>query len=742
MISNKALLYTERLLTRLASSKMKPLILSYLITDRCNSHCITCDIWRSNRDEELSSDDLRNLLSDKLFSQVQHVGISGGEPSIFFELKEHLQILIDSLPSLQGLSITTNCINADFWFNHVESIYNLCARHGIFFQLNTSLDGIGEIHDKVRGTSGNFASFDKVNKFLCSKNIPYQIHTTIDKYNVYHVNAILNYACLRNADIIFRLASRIHRLKNEQLIEKISLNEKQTSFFCDFLISKRLLDYTKSPGRRLFYRSLRHQLLNKSERKAPCYFKDSGIVISSDGKMSHCSRFRQFFAEIHHDDRSLLTKFLDKNLNEAYCSNICSECYHDQTGFWSPKAVIAEILRSKLDLIRKFFEVFYNVSNALLLGIKKKKKETVHSAVVVGMYGGEHVGDAAILGGVIYRLQRRYPQLKVVSVFSFRRDRTKCWIENLTELEGIEIGIYEKKEDFIKQMNESNLLVWGGGPIMDIPVIMSRNYYFIRKALSIGLCTEMEGIGYGPVRSIFGRFISKHILKSADRVTARSIEDVDNVSMICDVDRSISRDPAFDYLALIPKIINISRESQESIDKILERKVGQKILALNIRPLWSRYGKSGSFNNDTFLLELVKVLQSFMARGYLIVFFPMNADQFGFSDLEVAYELQELLNASTGFRVFETEPTINELIYLLRQVDLSICMRFHAAIFSLSQGIKTIGLDYDLNGKGKISHLFENLQNNLFVNIVDFNAESLMSKYDAIKMNVEVINHV
>ena len=105
----------------------------------------------------------------------------------------------------------------------------------------------------------------------------------------------------------------------------------------------------------------------------------------------------------------------------------------------------------------------------------------------------------------------------------------------------------------------------------------------------------------------------------------------------------------------------------------------------------------------------------------------MNADQYGFSDLDVAYAIKEKIAVGSMFRIWETEASINSLIYLLRHVDFTLCMRFHAAIFSLSQNLTTYAIDYSLNGKGKVSTLFkENIEN--CISIKDYNAETVSDK--------------
>ncbi len=709
-----------------------PQILSYLVTNLCNSHCITCSVWKDKERREISIDKLSDFLKDPLFQGIRHVGISGGEPSISSDLINRIEIIINTLPAIETISITTNCIASDFWIINLKEIYALCKARNIYFQINISLDGIDSLHDRIRGTKGNFENTDKVINYVKNNNIPYQLHSTINKYNVFHVNQILHYAQKTDSDIIFRLASEIYRLNNSTQLDKISLNFKQISYLCDFLSSKVLWDYTKSPGRKLFYKHLVAQLLGNGKRTAPCYFQHEGLVLSSDGELSYCSRFKKNFFLVN--SKNLLSLYKDDKLYNECMGDSCMFCYHDQTGLWPLKDIIGFYLNEKLFDIRKLYTIVQYLFYSFLRKNQNLRCDNtvVKKIGIIGMYGGEHVGDAAILGGVIVRTLDRYPDIKTIQIFSFRKDRTLCWIQNFTELPPqISIHVSDSLKNFKEYLKECQLLVWGGGPLMELPIVLCRNFYIIKLALAYGLRFEIEGIGYGPVNTLFGKIMTKNILKSSYRVTVRSQED--NRKMV-DLDINIpiddqqeAYDPAFDYLNLLSSDLSVDIADEIEINNLLLKQDGQKIMLLNLRPLWYRYGRDTTFDFDSFLNEVASVIDFLSQQNVITVFIPMNADQYGFSDLEVSYTLKEKIKKDSLFRIWETEATINSLVYILRKCDFSLCMRFHAAIFSLSQNILTFGIDYSLGGKGKVRTLFSKNPSNC-LSIQDFNANIFLNK--------------
>ena len=93
-------------------------------------------------------------------------------------------------------------------------------------------------------------------------------------------------------------------------------------------------------------------------------------------------------------------------------------------------------------------------------------------------------------------------------------------------------------------------------------------------------------------------------------------------------------------------------------------------------------------------------------RSIAVLFFPMNADQYGFSDLTIAAKLRRQLDG-VEYRVWHAEPGVDAVICFLQRVHVVVAMRFHACIFALSQHRPTLALDYSLRGMGKVGRLMQ-----------------------------------
>jgi polysaccharide pyruvyl transferase WcaK-like protein len=220
----------------------------------------------------------------------------------------------------------------------------------------------------------------------------------------------------------------------------------------------------------------------------------------------------------------------------------------------------------------------------------------------------------------------------------------------------------------------------------------------------------MEGVGLGPLKNSYNRFIAKHLFKLADQVVLRA-EEKDPI--LKGINYVLKRDPAFDYLETRSEL-SVSEEEGKRIQDVFPIDESEKVIGINLRPLWKKYmgNEDRQIAERVFLQKFSDALQTFystFSQRLRFVFFSMNSDQLGFSDLHVAYQLTDYLPDSIPFHIWETEPDVDAVLFLLRNMDACISMRLHASIFSISQSIPTIGIDYSFPGPGKVSKLFDTL---------------------------------
>jgi len=686
-----------------------PQIINLPITEICDSKCIMCNVWKVGKVDQFTAESIKKIFSQSFFKKVIHIGISGGEPTLNEELVQICRTILDIIPKLKSLSITSNGYHLNKHLRILPLIKNACSEKGVFFSINLSLDGYGDMHQKVRRIENAFEKVTSTAKLARDLDIHVQFQCTITPTNVYNIVQVREYALSNNFEIIFRIASYIARLSNYDLTDQIKLNDKQRSFVADFLEAPRTILAAHSLGRRLYYNDLAQRLKRDVKRKAPCSFQSNALYISPNKSIYNCSR-SETKLEIENIKRisDSINNKINQNILQKLIEDTCSNCYHDQSGRWHlfRYFTVLKIFIFYYNHLKKIIKIPEIIINSLI-PIKGKPSSDfiINKVLIIGCYGGEHVGDAAILGGVILRINKKYNAEKF-DILSFRTDRTKCWINNLTfnDISLKVIGINEKIDP-----NNYDALVLAGGPLMSIPILLSNHIKIIRAFKNNSLPFLIEGIGIGPLTDIFTIRMAKKILNAADIVTIRTNIDLKS-SIKFGIKGKKTCDPAFDYL-------NFVKNTETSPHPTLENLINTEkdLWIINLRPLWIKYSKRNSNlpEIEEKLLDCIASTLFHFRENIRFIFMPMNADQFGFSDLEIAYKLDcklKLISRDIDFKIWEYEPDIKNCQLLLKNAKLTISMRFHGCVFSLANNIPTIGLDYSTSEKGKVYSLFEDFK--------------------------------
>lgn len=353
-------------------------------------------------------------------------------------------------------------------------------------------------------------------------------------------------------------------------------------------------------------------------------------------------------------------------------------------------------------------------------------------ALIIGAYGGDHVGDTAILGGVLLHLSRHFG-ITQAEVLSHRPEHTARLVAGLDSPIGVTVSDYTPRI-IAQRVPDAGLIMIAGGPMMDLPRVLAKHLGTIHLARSLGIPLYIERVGVGPFKRRLSRWAARRIFSQAERISLRT-SGAGLDPALGGLSYSVGRDPAFDYLET-RTILNRCTDASAAAMRILDGTDGHFMVGINLRPLrheWAAAGADYSKSVDAeFLDRLARAMIGAAGkspRPITYIFFPMNPIEFGKSDLAAAYRLHKLVAGKADLRIWEADPDIDDVLGLLRRLDATIAMRFHAAIFSLSQNLPTFGIDYYPNQGGKVEQLFADLdRSGDAVQIDKFMADWLVDK--------------
>ncbi|WP_218081580.1 radical SAM protein [Anthocerotibacter panamensis] len=117
------------------------------VTLNCNARCVMCDIWKNNIQGELAAHEYAALPAS-----LRSINITGGEPFLRPDLAEVLRVIRRTCPKAR-LVISTNGFLENRYVPILREVLTTIPDLGI----RLSIDGLGEVHDRVRGVRGGFA---------------------------------------------------------------------------------------------------------------------------------------------------------------------------------------------------------------------------------------------------------------------------------------------------------------------------------------------------------------------------------------------------------------------------------------------------------------------------------------------------------------------------------------------------------------------------------------------------------
>ena len=137
--------YKSFLLSYKLGNIISPKFVIWDCTRRCNLNCLHCGAKKEKYPRELSTEQVKSLITDLSLMKVQTFSVTGGEPLLRDDIFE-----ISSFARSKGLN--TGIATNGFFINKPNSMK--IAK--IFDSVQISLDGPENIHNKIRGNKQAF----------------------------------------------------------------------------------------------------------------------------------------------------------------------------------------------------------------------------------------------------------------------------------------------------------------------------------------------------------------------------------------------------------------------------------------------------------------------------------------------------------------------------------------------------------------------------------------------------------
>jgi MoaA/NifB/PqqE/SkfB family radical SAM enzyme len=315
---------------------IRPTVLIYNCTFVCDARCEMCNNWkRGDRKADMTLDQVDRAMNHPFWGAIEHLNISGGEPTTRNDLPELTELLVRRLPRVRKVGINTTGLTPHRAIPQLTRIVEFCASRDLPVSIRVSLDGIGEIHDRVRQVK---RGFDKAGETIAAMealarthaNFQFGIAATIFTTNMQDARNILAWSRERNLDIVFNMLRFTDAmLGNRELESKIRLKTQEEEFMRQFFL-ERVEEESVLSGQSFQYLHYADMIANGYVRTMPCPFRSQGLLLNPDGMLFYCENSKPlgnimqesaeelYFRAGHLADRA--------TFEETICKNCLSPC--------------------------------------------------------------------------------------------------------------------------------------------------------------------------------------------------------------------------------------------------------------------------------------------------------------------------------------------------------------------------------------------------------------------------------
>lgn len=281
-----------------------PINVTLSVTNMCQSRCKTCGIWKLYlHDRAKFRDELTLSEIEKTFASIGDIyffNISGGEPFLRQDLPQIVKAACKYLkPAV--IHTPTNALAPRIIEERVAEILDIIDSSGrtIPFTIKPSFDGVGDIHDEIRGVKGNFDKvLDTVSRLkklqVRHPNLEIGLGTIISKFNLDRVRETAHYVRDLGVDsYISEIAEQRTELFNvgDPITPTADEYEKAIGDFNAELkagrIEERAVSSTTLAFRQVYYQYV-IRILREKRQVLPCYGGIANVHISPYGDIWPC----------------------------------------------------------------------------------------------------------------------------------------------------------------------------------------------------------------------------------------------------------------------------------------------------------------------------------------------------------------------------------------------------------------------------------------------------------------------
>lgn len=292
------------------------------VTNRCNSRCMICNVWKNSKFDELTVDEY-HMLFKNIGDNLRWLHITGGEPFIRNDITDIISSAAESCPNIAVIDIATNGFLTNDIYQAMEKLIKKYP--SIFFEVGISIDGRPDIHEHIRNVKGCWKNINNTwnllkNLSLIYKNFRVHANFTITPWNIGEIKYFLGeYPLFSPISVsIYHIGSSFKNIDNDISPDFYEDLKEDISW---------LINNGKTTGivKKLFLRLSLRYLDNPSKQILPCEAGSSSFFLDPQGDVYVCSISNYKLGNIRKDPELIFlnnddNKELKNDIHNGMCS--------------------------------------------------------------------------------------------------------------------------------------------------------------------------------------------------------------------------------------------------------------------------------------------------------------------------------------------------------------------------------------------------------------------------------------
>lgn len=283
----------------------------FIITNRCNSRCLTCNTWKIYREtpeklkDELTFDEVCRVI-DSISDAIVWLNFTGGEPLLRDDLADIIRYARKTCRRLKIVNIPINGLLPDLAARFFPKAIEACD--GVDLYVTLSLDGLEEVQEQIRGIPGGYKKIIETHRALqdlakSNKHFVLSSQLTVSQFNLDTALETFDFMASQELPIVtfahnaelfhnpeMALATPEYRQELTKLARQIYKRYPVKNF--QALLPKCYLKFT-------------HLFFDSGKLAVPCHSGTSTTTIDPYGWVSPCPFLGQYWGNVREHDYDL-----------------------------------------------------------------------------------------------------------------------------------------------------------------------------------------------------------------------------------------------------------------------------------------------------------------------------------------------------------------------------------------------------------------------------------------------------